>query len=276
MPLQDEDVQTLTGLGLTTLQAKLYLTMVKTGKTTVKQISNASNVARQEVQRVTAELLNLGLVERILGNPTEFQPLSINDAMSFLLQRRAKITLELEERANQLLKNFKSNQPESQNDEEPQFIVTTGKKAIEKGRDVINRTTRVFDLISGGSWKNIWYTSSVYKEQNIQALKRKVKMRIVTEKFPDKRLVYAAYKHALGDPNFEIRFIPFSIPVTLGIYDKRELLVPTSTLKLLGDSPMLWTNNPSLVTAVQSYFDQLWKQATGYGMASPDTKTSVR
>ena len=70
--LQGEDVQTLRGFGLTFLQAKVYLTLVRTGNSTVKKIAEKTNIARQEAQRVAAELQSLGLVEKLLVNPTEF------------------------------------------------------------------------------------------------------------------------------------------------------------------------------------------------------------
>ncbi len=79
MMLQVEDVQTLTGFGLTFLQAKVYLTLVRSGSGTVKKIAERTNIARQEAQRVVGELQIIGLVEKLLVNPTEFKPVPIND-----------------------------------------------------------------------------------------------------------------------------------------------------------------------------------------------------
>src|SRR5208337_4876960 len=98
----------------------------------------------------------------------------------------------------------------------------------------------------------VGYTSSLFKEQNIQALKRHVKIRIVAEKLPDEQSIQEIYKHSIASRNFEIKFVSSSIPAILGIYDKKELLVYSSPEKLAGDSPMLWTNNPSLIVAVQT------------------------
>jgi sugar-specific transcriptional regulator TrmB len=270
--LQSEDVQTLRRFGLTFLQAKVYLTLVRAGKSTVKKIAENANIARQEAQRVTAELQNLGLVEKVLVNPTEFEPVPINDAVSFLLERREKASLELEQKANLLLKNFANSQVEGQNEEKAtQFVITSEKEAIiRKSRIVVDRTKESCDLING-LWKNVGYASSLFKEQNIQAQKRKVRIRIVAEKLPEQQSVEKIYEHAIAYPNFEIRFIPFSVPALLGIYDKRELLVYTSPEKLIGDSPMLWTNNHALILAVQTYFNRLWKQA-----AQPLNPYSIR
>jgi sugar-specific transcriptional regulator TrmB len=260
--LQDEDVQTLARFGLTSLQGKVYLTLVRTGSSTVRKIAEKANIARQEAQRVTAELQNIGLVEKLLVNPMEFQPMPIDEALTFLLERKEKAFLELKERGDLLLKRFANMQMESVNEEKTtQFIITSEKEAIiRKSRMVVDRAKESCDLING-LWKNVGYAGSLFKEQNIQAQKRNVKIRIVAEKLPEQQSVEKIYEHAITYPNFEIRFIPFSVPALLGVYDKRELLVYTSPEKLIGDSPMLWTNNYALILAVQTYFNKLWKQA---------------
>jgi sugar-specific transcriptional regulator TrmB len=262
MMLQGEDVQTLRGFGLTFLQAKVYLTLVKTGNSTVKKIAEKTNIARQEAQRVAAELQSLGLVEKLLVNPTEFGSVPINDAVTFLLERREKASLELEQKANMLLKNFANSQVESPHEgKKVHFVVTSGKEAIiRKSRMVVDGTKESCDLING-LWANVGYASSLFKEQNIQALERHVKIRIVAEKLPEEQSVQEIYKHSIASQNFEIKFVSSSLPAIIGIYDKKELLVYSSPEKLIGDSPMLWTNSPSLIAAVQTYFNKLWEQA---------------
>ncbi len=259
--LLNEDVQTLTGFGLTVLQAKVYLTLVKSGKCTVKKTAELTNIARQEAQRVIIELSSLGFVEKILAKPAEFQPIPINDVISFLLERREKKSLDLKEKTNVLLKKFDHSQPKSAENAENQFVMTTGKESIiKKSRSVVDRTRESCDLING-VWKNVGYASALFKDQNIQALKRHVKIRIVAQRIAVQQSVRKIYQHSFGDPNFEIRFVPFSLPAILGVYDRKELLVYTSPDKLVGDSPMLWTNSLALIASVEAYFEKLWKEA---------------
>jgi len=259
MMLQDEDIQTLREFGLTFLQAKVYLTLVRTGNSTVRRIAEKANIARQEAHRVATELQSLGLVEKLLVNPTEFKPVPIKTAVTFLLERREKVFLELKEKANMLLKSLANKQVESLNEKMTQFVITSGKEAIlRKSKMVLDRTRESCDIINGLR-KNVGYASFLFKEQNIQMQKRNVKIRIVAEKLPGEQSAQEIYKHSISSPNFEIKFVPFSEPVGLGIYDKREMLVSTSPEKLIGDSPMLWTNNYALIVAAQTYFNELWK-----------------
>ena len=258
--LESEDVQTLMGLGLTFLQGKLYLDLVKSGKSTIRKIGETADVARQEAQRVTVELLNLGLVEKVLVNPTMFQPVPLKDVVSFLLERREKISLELQRKADILLKNFENTVPEVANEEETQFVITTGREAIiKKSKEIVDRTVRSCDIVSG-NWKSASYAGTVFKQQTIRALKRHVKIRILTETMPGDHYIQEVYEYCFGYPLFEIRSVPFSLPAMLGIYDKKELLDFTSTKKLIGDSPMFWTNSLALIEAAQAFFHKLWRK----------------
>jgi len=263
MMLQGEDVQTLKQFGLTFLQAKVYLTLVRTGKSTVRNIAENANVARQEAQRVTTELQKIGLVEEILANPTEFDPIPLNEAVKFLLELREKASLDLEEKANLLLENFVSNRMKKFEEQKTaKFVIASGKEAIiRKSRMVVDRTKESCFIING-LWKNIGYASSLFKEQTIKALKRQVKFRVLTEKLPEEQSIHRIYKDCLENPNFEIRFLSAGLPAMLGIYDKKELLVSTCPEKLIADSPMLWTNDQALICAAQTYFDDLWRQAS--------------
>ena len=55
MSIQDKAIETLTGLGLTVLQSKVYLALAKEGKSTVKGIAKTSNIARQDLYRITQQ-----------------------------------------------------------------------------------------------------------------------------------------------------------------------------------------------------------------------------
>jgi hypothetical protein len=142
------------------------------------------------------------------------------------------------------------------------FVIASGKEAIiRKSRMVVDRTKESCFIING-LWKNIGYASSLFKEQTIKALKRQVKFRVLTEKLPEEQSIHRIYKDCLENPNFEIRFLSAGLPAMLGIYDEKELLVSTCPEKLIADSPMLWTNDQALICAAQTYFDDLWRQAS--------------
>lgn len=263
MMFQPEDIQTLEQLGLTYLQAKVYLTLVKTGKNKVRNIAEKAGIARQEAQRVTTELQNIGLVEKIVVSPAEFDPVPLDEAVKFLVERREKASLEIEKKVKALLMNLSENRLENPDTEKmAKFAMISGKEAIiRRQRMMAERTKESSDIIIG-LWKNLRYESSLFAEAGNRALRRRVKIRILTGKLTEEQ-IGRIFKSDLENPNFETKFLSGELPVTLGIYDRKELLVFTFPEKLInGDSSMLWTNDQTLIDAVQTYFDKLWKEAT--------------
>jgi len=58
------------------------------------------------------------------------------------------------------------------------------------------------------------------------------------------------------------RFISNHPSAVLGIYDEKEIIVIEDPHSNLNDSAALWTNNESIVTIAQNYFEILWLKAT--------------
>ncbi len=86
----DYHLETLVQLGLTPNQGKLYLCLLRTGKATGSTLSKETSLARQEVYRILHELHNLGLVEKIISTPTEYQGVPIQDGISVLMMEKAR------------------------------------------------------------------------------------------------------------------------------------------------------------------------------------------
>jgi len=80
----EENTDLLLGLGLSLNQARVYLAILKLERTAVGKITKFSKVRREEVYRTLPALEKMGLVERLLGNPTEVRATPISDALTFL------------------------------------------------------------------------------------------------------------------------------------------------------------------------------------------------
>src|SRR4030043_2469910 len=81
----DENTDLLLGLGLTLNQAKVYLAILELEKTTVGQVAKFSKVRREDVYRLLPALEKMGLVERLLGKPTEIRATLISDSLALLV-----------------------------------------------------------------------------------------------------------------------------------------------------------------------------------------------
>jgi sugar-specific transcriptional regulator TrmB len=85
-----EQVETLTRLGLTINQSKIFIALAQSKPATVTQIAKSANLAREVVYRTLPKLERTGLVSKVISFPTEFKAISIDLATRILLEKRAK------------------------------------------------------------------------------------------------------------------------------------------------------------------------------------------
>src|SRR5512135_1739388 len=140
----DENTNLLLGLGLSLNQARVYLAILKLEKTTVGQVANFSKVRREDVYRILPSLEKMGLIERLMGKPTEIRATRISDALSLLVAEEKDKN---DERIDGMkgivqklsLKDWKQKLP----NEESIYILIAEKKAIfAKTSDLINNSTK--------------------------------------------------------------------------------------------------------------------------------------
>ena len=77
-------------LGLTRVQARIFLRVLKSGSTSFNEISSISGIARSEVYREMTKLENLGLVERSLGRPITITAIDIDQSLANLLKDKKR------------------------------------------------------------------------------------------------------------------------------------------------------------------------------------------
>jgi sugar-specific transcriptional regulator TrmB len=257
MALQDE-VLTLSRLGLTFNQARVYLALIRSGLSTAKTISKNSGIARPDVYRIMPTLEKLGLVERIVSAPCKFRAISRQHAFSVLMDRRIKETSELQAITKEMLKVFKNNTNRTVFEEaESQFVLVPEQVAIQRKKKRLERTARSFDVIT--SWKRFPNAFTfTYKKEVTEALKRGVKIRVIIDKPEEEEIVSDTIKHLEKHPAFKIRYSLEPLTALISIIDKDEACVCTHTKTALTEDSFLWTNNPSLLSLLQDYFEILW------------------
>jgi len=88
--MQDDDaIQGLKQLGLTTYEARVFLALQKLGNGTASEISETADVPRSQVYGAAEELEADGLVETRQSTPTVYRPVPLDQARQKLLDRLA-------------------------------------------------------------------------------------------------------------------------------------------------------------------------------------------
>jgi sugar-specific transcriptional regulator TrmB len=253
--IQDDDIciQALVKLGLTFLQAKIYLTLTKIEKAGVKRLASASNVARPDVYRIVATLEKIGLLEKIITTPIMYKATPIQEGYYLLLQNKTQEFTEIQKNTMNIIKqSHKKDQKRSQEESPNQFLLISSYDLIVKKcaiEDSITKTS--LDVI--GEWKAV----RTYIFNHIQiyenALKRGVKIRVITEKHKEAKSMKKILGPFKDNPLFEIRFISAPVPIKGAIFDGKKVSLSTRTQNESELTPNLWSENPVFLTIIMSY-----------------------
>lgn len=248
----------MTRLGLTSVQARVYIALAQSGISTIKTISKVSRVARQDIYRITSVLQKLGLVEKIIAAPTMFRAIPIKDAISILLERRTKETSELQAQTKELLKKFKKIKAiTTAPQEETQFILVPEKEAlILRTKQAVMSAQRSTDIII--TWKKFPQMLLLLAKEFREAIKRGVKIRYIVEKTEYENSWPEIVQAFTRNSSFKLRFVPNPPNTVFGIFDEKEVFIATSTAGYAAEYPALWSNNPSLISAMHDLFEIMW------------------
>jgi len=255
----DDAIQTLHDLGLTIVQAKVYLTLAKSESLTIAGIADLSKVPRTDLYRVIKELEEEGMVERILAHPVQFKSIPIAECFLLLLQRRTEKTNQYRSRAIKLLQDNRSQSSYISNEtKDNRFILVPSSRVVDRIAKAIDSAQREIDLILSGS--RFSRGAFIYLENMKKALARGVKCRIVFEK-GEKDSISPQQLQFLKSRNCQMKFINRFPQTVLGIYDNQEVFIIENPAAELAASPALWSNNASLIALAKDFFETLWPTA---------------
>lgn len=268
--LKDRYIHTLTDLGLTLVQAKTYLALCKLDTATIKMISKASSLARQDIYRIMPALQKMGLTEKIIANPTKYKATPIRNGIAHLLQNKEQEQKMLHKKTAELLKNLQEDafRMEAPAEEEPQMLVISELSLLVK-RLMDETNASEISIDSMGTWESFEGITAHGLADFKKALRRGVRIRAITEKPPSEKAIPPYLKTLQKHPLYEVRFVSPPSPVTMSIIDKKELNICISTTEERSVSS-LCSNNPVIVGLALNYFEEIWSKA------STDKKGSTR
>jgi len=256
----DEDTDLLLGLGLTLNQAKVYLAILKLEKTTVGQVAKFSKVRREDVYRLLPALEKMGLIERLLGKPTEIRATLISDSLTLLVTEEKNRSDErltgMRSMVQKLsLKDWKQPPP----GEESIYILIAEKKAIlAKTSELIRNSRKEVALIADKA-RSIPVLAQFSDEYRL-ATKKGAQVRLLFEAESPDGVLKEKVKNLIDGASVHVKF--YREPLNHFIMsDDKEALITTSKESGLGESPSLWTNNSNLIGVLRNSFESDWEKA---------------
>ena len=256
----EDSAKILSEFGLTPYESKVYLAVFQRGLTTAADIAKVAGIRREEVYRTLPKLEKTGLIEKVLGRPARVRALPIEDALSILINRKeeetSRVISNLLSKKNQLLEMFQEIEPDTVDDrEKTHFTLVSEKDTIEKRISfLIKQATKTIDFVD--TFENAFRFVLTFAEDLINANKRDVSIRIVTE-YPDNtKLIPEALDKHVPTSSFDIRYCE-NLPGNYIIYDGYQALITTAIGRSESTSGTLWTDDSSLIGIVKTDFDKL-------------------
>lgn len=251
--------KTLRELGISLLQARVYLALLKLGTySNVRAISVFSKVARQDVYRTITELRELGLVEMVIGSPALFRAIPLKETVAILIEKRNRRAQVLTEEVTELLSHFNDNNETKLNPENHQFILVPKKEAL------VNKIKKTIEganesILISASWRETTQWLFTLHESWQLALDKGVKIRWITEKQAAPSLTDEVARTLIKNPNFTLKMHETSVKGRFAIYDDNEVSIIILSATNTGGAPALWSNNPAMVLILKDYFETKWK-----------------
>jgi sugar-specific transcriptional regulator TrmB len=264
MTLDDVAAQTINQLGLTVLEARIYIALCRYDTSTVKTVSELTKTSQPDTYRVIDKLQNKGLVEKIIDKPARFRAVPFDIGISLLMKRKKAEYEDLQMKTKLLSRSFKEKRLLlSLEATQSHFAMVPMRETIVmKIQEAIEKSKETIDLFL--TWKRFSIgIINVFAETCEKAWDRGVKFRMIIEK-PEKSInTDQIFEFCRKSPFCSIRFLPGHPKTVLGVYDQREAFIIVNPKEGLFDSPALWSNNQSLITIVKEYFEMLWTTAKG-------------
>ena len=254
---ETDEARALSQLGLTITQAKIYLTLLKTGRTTAGILETLTKTPRPEIYRTLAELQEKGLVEKEITQPYSFLATPIQIALQTLaIQKREDYRRYINE-TKAFLRKFPEEADQPIQEGDYKLIMLTGRARVtNKLKKQIDSARSSLDLLTA---LPRWLIAIEECCENYEkALSRGVKIRVLAEPL-NSEISQRVSENLLPASNFTLKLASSSHNTYSGIFDREVALVNFFPSKPVGESPIIWTNHPSFVDMCQCQFESIWK-----------------
>ncbi len=253
----------LEGLGLTPVEAKVYLALLSIGEAKASFLAREAEILRTDIYRILSALTGKGLVSSPLGTPAKYTATDPQEALGRLIKDQSSKTQRLTAQYARMVSRIKSMSKRS-NTHTGEFKVLPNRyRGFETAVEMITRSQSYYAAVFS-KWGLARYCvgDGPGRKALATAHRRGVSIRIISE------IDKSNYAQASVLSKFaEVRHTS-DVTFFLDLSDGKEVilgpkLIPHDLLRTRQEVD-LWTNNPAFVNAIQGMFDKLWHSSVPY------------
>lgn len=250
--------------GLSPVQAQVYITLLKLGKSTAKSISINSDINRVDVYRAVKRLSKLGLIEQVLGKPIAFTAVDPEQALDILLGAKSSQVERLRNGKTNLknkLEMLVLDRParmEGEDEESELFVkVLSGEQVFRRLKSMVSNSKKeIMTIFSPRSL--VLYDRIGVPELEHERVAEGVRIRAITSITRENYREAATYSRMV-----ELRHLqPLTSHLRYTIVDHSLLLLPVADPpNNLSEATALWTDSQALIIGLIDDFERLWSNA---------------
>ncbi|MEJ2241895.1 MAG: helix-turn-helix domain-containing protein [Candidatus Bathyarchaeota archaeon] len=279
---QEKVLQTLSNLGLTRLDIRVYIYLAKKGSQKAIEISKALKIQKQQLYRSLKKLQNKAIVSATLERPARFSAVPFEKVLDLFIKAKLKEAQNIQTEKNKLLSSWQSIQSGETSDVSARFMVIEGRNVIySRIKQMINETKNQLSLISTVTGlvradrfglldidfkrpklSNVQFRLLTYITNYNANL-----MKAILKEIPKTQLRFEIKNPNLGLGLFPQMVIRDEEEVMFFINPKVDGTLPEE------DNLCLWTNCKSMIHSFLVMFEDLWRNSTDIEKKITDVKT---
>lgn len=223
----------LKNIGLTPSEAKVYETLLESGKSSASEILTKANLNSGRIYEILTSLEHKGLVSLIKEEKTKFFQASPPERVLDYLNQKMENISEQKEDFEKLLPELKKTY--SQNKQETNIEIFIGVKGQKTAYDILlSEANKDKELIIVGIAEKSKYPKEVIDLLKFHVYKRRKELKLKVKKIADPK---GRNEKTYQEDNSEIRYLPYT---------------STTALEVLGDTTMiLLYTNPIITILIQ-------------------------
>ncbi|MCK4669941.1 MAG: TrmB family transcriptional regulator [Nanoarchaeota archaeon] len=237
-------------LGIAGNEAKIYLTLLRSGVSSAGTITKKSGIHRSNVYDALERLKEKGLINFVMKNKRRhYEAVDPNKLMTILEEERAEIE-QKEQLLNKILPELTKIKQQTQKDQAIQIF--EGPEGIKNLFEDILQHAKVNKVIGG--WSYPWILKHYLARWHARRVKKKVKDMILFKSSSSKRA-----KELAKMKYTDIRILPNEVdsPIALNIYADRVGIIIGLRTEPIG----IIIKNKKVMQDYEGYFDLLWQRA---------------
>jgi sugar-specific transcriptional regulator TrmB len=261
---QENIVNTLLDLGLTRIEAKVFIQLSKNGALRARDIGSSLKISKQQLYPALKNLQNKGIVNSSIERPAKFSSLPFSQALDLLTQTKIKEATSIQHNKDSLLKDWQAIVVNEIRDTSARFSVIEGRKCVySKIQQMIQESEKQLCMVCSLPTLIRTYEFGVLEPIFNHPQKSIGQFRFITEATEQSFTTTKALMQKNSQNSFNLKCrnpeMGLQLSPRMVIRDNKELLFFTSLNK--DDNSSLWTNCEELVQSFSVVFEDLWRNS---------------